>query len=728
MRYRRATAAAAMVAIGAGCLALAPVGGLNPEHQSGSAAAWGAPEAAASVFTDAPEPAPPSAGTVDADAAPPASGTADDPGSTAPAGAPQPAEAPPAAPPLDLHWPEPTLVNHVSIVGPDDPAAVITRAALSFSDGSSLHLVPDADGSIDVDFPQRLVTAASLTILEAAASESSAPLSHWSVDDSGSPLASAAAVPPVAQASSNAGGEGALAFSDGNPATGSTGNEWAPNPMDRHPSVALSWPSPLEIASVQVFGPSETFFDPAYSAAAALHGELVFDDGSVVKVSGIAGGESQPTTIAFMPRMTTSVELRLHPTIGVARPGLREFTAYPAGTTPPRWKAPAGPGYATQPPAVQHCGHTGSASGTTTDSSLALLCPTPGASVTGTATILVKGHPGTVVDATARLPLADGSARIGTVASSTAASNGIATLLVDTARLEHGPTALKVVYRAPPSAGAATPLYVQLYNLGGRTPAPVDHSPPGMTLQWSEEFSSPLSATHWGDGAVYAATKPAYWGSATFGEAVLVDPAANPESISTLGGEYLRIRAEPSDPAADPNGWNRRHTSGILSSLRVGATGFSAQYGYFEARMLAPAGKGTWPAFWMLNSESATKRGAASEAEVDAVELYGHDSTASCHAMHHWTDGEDAGDIRCLWPNGHDDWALSWHTYGVRIKPGAVEYFIDGVRVARLTGLAHEAEPFYFMLNLALGGGYPIALEGTSDVVDLYVDSVRVYT
>jgi hypothetical protein len=57
-----------------------------------------------------------------------------------------------------------------------------------------------------------------------------------------------------------------------------------------------------------------------------------------------------------------------------------------------------------------------------------------------------------------------------------------------------------------------------------------------------------------------------------------------------------------------------------------------------------------------------------------------------------------------------------------------VDYFIDGVRVAHFADPSHAEEPLYFMLNLSLGGGYSVELEATGDIVDLYVDYVRVYT
>jgi beta-glucanase (GH16 family) len=148
----------------------------------------------------------------------------------------------------------------------------------------------------------------------------------------------------------------------------------------------------------------------------------------------------------------------------------------------------------------------------------------------------------------------------------------------------------------------------------------------------------------------------------------------------------------------------------------------------FEARMTGAPGAGTWPAFWLLDTESATRRSTTS-GEVDAVELYGHNPTGSCHALHTWDNGVDQADVvTCLEDNGFSDWAMTWHTYGVRIVPDGAVYYIDGVQVATATGLRQHSEPFYFMVNLALGGGWPVDLSPTGEVSDLYIDWIRVWT
>lgn len=626
-------------------------------------------------------------------------------------------------------WGTPTRVNRVAL---SVPAGSVANGTLTFSDGSRLLITPDAAGDATVSFPERSVTSAVITLNNANGLAVNAVADVWAVSFTGTSPTNAASTNPqnaTATTSSNGGGVGANVLLDGNPSTGALGNEWAANPTDVNASATLSWPSVQEIASVQMIGPSSTAFDPAYSAAAELYGELVFDDGSVVPVSGIDAGQGQPTTVAFTPRMTTSVRLDLHPTITQAKAGLREFRAYPRGVTPPQWSGGlTAPGRAVSPTSSAGCSATSTAFGSTTDGSMALVCPAVGSSVSDTATVVVTAPAGSTVDVAAWVVDGAGVGSQQRIVTATANPQGRAVLQFSTASLMRGPFALRVATRGV-TGTAGNPLYVQLYNTGGRVPAgQTSFAPAGMTLQYADEFTSPLSITQSGEGSTYAATKPAYWGNSEFGEALFANPAWGRDTMATLAGDYLRIRAQPIS-RTDPWGWNRQHESGLVSSLKVGATGFAAQYGYFEARILAPAGRGSWPAFWMINADAATMRAATDFGEVDAVELYGHDATASCHSLHSWLNGADVdSDVQCLWPNGAGDWATQWHTYGVQIKPNGADYYVDGRLVKSLTGLSQSSDPYYFMLNQSLGGGYPIRIGGVGNTLDMYVDWVRVYS
>ncbi|MDT7706104.1 MAG: hypothetical protein QOG20_1711 [Pseudonocardiales bacterium] len=142
--------------------------------------------------------------------------------------------------------------------------------------------------------------------------------------------------------------------------------------------------------------------------------------------------------------------------------------------------------------------------------------------------------------------------------------------------------------------------------------------------------------------------------------------------------------------------------------------------------MLAPAAPGTWPAFWMLPSDNLVAPTPV-VAEIDAVELYGHEPTGACESTHEYKDGRDGGVARCGRRFATERDALSWHTYGVSITPADIIFSIDGQVVATSPQVEDGGSPMFFLVDLALGGGWPIQLQAVQDRAQLYVDYVRVY-
>ncbi|GIG53427.1 glycoside hydrolase family 16 protein [Demequina activiva] len=603
---------------------------------------------------------------------------------------------------ISLRWDEPTTVSRVRIDGAGDPEGSYTDALVTFSDGSSVLVTADERGDVLVDIPRRVVRSAMVRFASFPAAASAVSLHAILIDDSGQHIGSPTGSTVTAAASDAAPSN----VTDGDVGGGAVGLSWTAADPTADAWIEHAWEAPVSIASVQLAGPVQ---EAPYGG-----GDLVFSDGSTVRVSGVGSGAQPLTTVAFAPRTVTSV--RFEPDDGAME--ISEFVPYGPETMPPAW--PSIGGYDVEPPQPAPCTIDSPAFGSRQDSPLALVCPATGTQVRGDATIVVEGPPGEKVTASTWIPVS-GTGRMVEVAEAVVDAQGRAVLTFATERMPHGPFAVRLSVRA-----SETPLYVQLFNRDGKDLVAKDHAPPGLTLQFEDTFDGPLQVSDYGDGAVYASTKPEGNGGSEFGGAVFANPEDGRGLLASLDG-VLRIRAEPLE-GEDPRGWDRGYASGLLSSMRVGGSGFSAQYGYFEARILAPGGRGTWPAFWMLDSTSSMDADAPSS-EVDAVELYGHNTLGSCHALHNWPaiDHEGTG-VECFDRNGHGDWALEWHTYGVHIRPDGAEYFIDGAPITTRSGLVEDASPYYFMLNLALDGGWPVLLDPNGGTVDMYVDWVRVYT
>lgn len=181
---------------------------------------------------------------------------------------------------------------------------------------------------------------------------------------------------------------------------------------------------------------------------------------------------------------------------------------------------------------------------------------------------------------------------------------------------------------------------------------------------------------------------------------------------------------------------DREYTSGRLNSK--GKIQF--KYGYLEARIWLPSGRGTWPAFWMLGTASVWP----ACGEIDIMEHTGQRPTIISHALHTLNKNTSNGQYwtRTYEPVGGAEGV--WHTYALLWEEDAdagddtITFFVDGVESAKQYQ-PHNVDDkaqwpfcdyFYIIMNLAMGGIMGGEIDQTifdsSDVV-MKVDYVRLY-
>ena len=157
-------------------------------------------------------------------------------------------------------------------------------------------------------------------------------------------------------------------------------------------------------------------------------------------------------------------------------------------------------------------------------------------------------------------------------------------------------------------------------------------------------------------------------------------------------------------------------------------------YGRFEMSAKLPAGKGLWPAFWMLPS-TEKYGGWASSGEIDIMEFKGHEPEQVHGTLHFgaaWPKNKLKGQPYRL---AQSDFSKDFHLFAVEWEPGVIRWFVDGVQYQEQKEWSSEGGPFpapfdqkfYLVLNLAVGGGFggPV---GTDTVfpAQFVVDYVRV--
>lgn len=160
------------------------------------------------------------------------------------------------------------------------------------------------------------------------------------------------------------------------------------------------------------------------------------------------------------------------------------------------------------------------------------------------------------------------------------------------------------------------------------------------------------------------------------------------EQNANVTGGNLIITADnnptncPSNPPP-PTTWacgscnvgSHPYTSGWVDNKST----FNVQFGYIEARIKVPYGKGLWPAFWTFLGEGVTN---GNEAEVDIFEilgdLYGYDYLDDLPASYVMTTN-----LHIQYPS--DDFSAiimqtpytDWHKYAIEWSPSKIIWYID---------------------------------------------------
>jgi beta-glucanase (GH16 family) len=225
----------------------------------------------------------------------------------------------------------------------------------------------------------------------------------------------------------------------------------------------------------------------------------------------------------------------------------------------------------------------------------------------------------------------------------------------------------------------------------GGTAPPLQAAPDGrrLELMFDQDFSLPAPSppnsvwrTTFGDGSRTIASNAEL--------EVYVDPAfAGPgRDPFDLRSGALDITATPLTAAERARTPGARFASGLISSQ----PSFSQLYGYFEIRAKLPAGKGLWPALWMLPADLTWPP------EIDIMESLGDPRTV--YASVHTKDDDGFTQETRLDDEGFHTFAVSWDAANL-------VWYVDGREVARRPTPADMHKPMYLLANLAVGGQWP---------------------
>ena len=163
------------------------------------------------------------------------------------------------------------------------------------------------------------------------------------------------------------------------------------------------------------------------------------------------------------------------------------------------------------------------------------------------------------------------------------------------------------------------------------------------------------------------------------------------------------------------------------------------KYGLFEARVKVPEGQGFLPAFWMMPTDENLYGQWPRCGEIDIMEVLGNDTDTSYGTIHYGNPHSESQGSYTLEEGTFSD---EYHVFDVEWEPGKISWYVDGKLIhtednwysategqGEITYPAPFDQPFYIILNLAVGGNWPGNPDETTDIANAayYIDYVKVY-
>jgi beta-glucanase (GH16 family) len=214
------------------------------------------------------------------------------------------------------------------------------------------------------------------------------------------------------------------------------------------------------------------------------------------------------------------------------------------------------------------------------------------------------------------------------------------------------------------------------------------------------------------DGPAGSGPDESHWNvlDREFGHNQELDYNTTDRKNSYLDGQSNLVIQALSEHYQLPNG---RVSSQPYTSARLETDGKVEQkYGRIEARIRLPAGKGLWPAFWLLGKSIHTV-GWPDCGEVDVLELAGSKPAQINGTMHGpGYSGIEAPTGRYALESGI--FADDFHIFTMEWNGEGMRWLVDGQQYYSRTRARIEDdgvqwvfdEPMFIILNLAVGGFY----------------------
>ncbi|MGN0151626.1 MAG: carbohydrate binding domain-containing protein [Wujia sp.] len=209
-----------------------------------------------------------------------------------------------------------------------------------------------------------------------------------------------------------------------------------------------------------------------------------------------------------------------------------------------------------------------------------------------------------------------------------------------------------------------------------------------------------------------------------------------PASVVTIS-DLMMIEGS----AADLDSTEESHDEVSYTSGRISTQNKQAfTYGLYEVRAKVPEGQGFLPAFWLMAEDENVYGQWPRCGEIDCMEVMGQDTSKVYGTIHYGNPHSESQGTYTLGET--DSFSDNFHTFSCEWEPGVIRWYVDGVLYheesdwysttegqGTLTYPAPFDQPFYIILNLAVGGSWVGNPDDTTsfDNNPYVIDYVKVY-
>lgn len=264
-------------------------------------------------------------------------------------------------------------------------------------------------------------------------------------------------------------------------------------------------------------------------------------------------------------------------------------------------------------------------------------------------------------------------------------------------------------------------ILLSILSLGGAVSAHAD-----WNIVWSDEFNgTSLNTNTW----FYDQGNCDGWGFNEF-------EYYTPQNVVVSNG-MLRILALDDPTNGVPFTSGRINSSGTDQCTTPDQTpvepdSYAVLYGLIEFRVKLPVGTGLWPQIWLFPQNTPYGDWPLC-GEIDVLENFNSQTNSTLQGAIHYYGGSQFSQT-------YVQDITQWHTYGIYWTTNSISWIVDGVTNATATdwnpppGFSSPAPfniPFFFILDLAMGGG-PTGSPTAEQMVpylpaEMDVDYIRVY-